>query len=170
MELQSPLIGGGARLRFMANVIQPQPSAPVGFVVLSPSGLAATASPLLADNIDPQTQDFNSLVVGIDPVDAQVINALKIVRGSGPAVIEDGIDTTGLRKMDESAQTRFSSRIREALKRLISNGDILLLTIIFPEWDESSQTGNTHVEYKNLRSRKKDIRRATMMTAGSEEV
>lgn len=138
----------------------PFTGSPAGFFIASPGALTSPSS-LLADNIDPDTNDFASLFTGMDVIDAQVLVAVTIVRGSGPAVIEDGIKFTS-RKMTESIKTEVEADVRTALQKLINNGDIEFTEIDFGDDDEnidpSNQVVNTRVEYVNLRARDSTVR------------
>lgn len=147
---------------------------PVGYVILAPGQLAAP-SPLLADNIDPNSHDLASLFNSIDPIDAQVILALKLERGSGPAIVHDGIKLSDIKKMDDSAQDQIKSRVRQALNRLITNGDILLKGVVFDDdtnartWDPGSQFGQYRVRFVNLRAHDNRVREAPVRFAAAME-
>jgi hypothetical protein len=121
-----------------------------GYKVRPPSALAPN-SPRLADNIDPQTRDFATIETGADPVDAQVVLALLVVRNSGPSVAEVGNRLIDIRKMDETAQTRAESDIRRALSRLVKNRDIEISSITWDYWEPGTQFGQIRVCWKNLR-------------------
>ena len=135
--------------------------------MLAPSQLARP-SPLLADNIDPNSHDYVSLTETVHPIDAQVILALKLDRGSGAAVENDGIRLRDIRKMTDDAQTQIKSRVREALGRLISAGDVRLVGVSFENWDESSQAGGPFVRFVNLRARDDRIREVPVRMPGTE--
>lgn len=139
------------------NVAQPTSTRPVGYVVLAPSQLGAP-SPLLADNIDPETHDFVSLFTSVHPIDAQVILAMKLERGSGAAVMQDGIRLRDITKMDDGAKNQIRSRIVQALSRLTKAGDIILKSVTFDVWDKSTQSGGPTVKYVNLRAYDNRIR------------
>ena len=129
----------------------PSSSSPVGSPVSTPAALGPP-SPLLADNIDPSTGDFASLFVGIDPIDAQVINAVKIVRGSGASVTEDGMRLADIRKIKDDTQDDIKGQVRRALSRLIQNQDIRFLGTSFDYLEKGSQFIQIRVQWVNLRS------------------
>lgn len=131
---------------------------PVGFGVAPPTALSPP-SPLLADQLDVDTRDFLDLSEGRDPIDDQVIIALRIRRNSGAAVMGIGNRFHLVRKMTSSAKTTIDSYAREALSRLIENGDILFLGTEFPYYDEGTQGAVSVFSYKNLRALDGDIRR-----------
>ncbi len=135
----------------MYSVSLPSTSSPVGYGVTSP-GQLAPPSPLLADNIDPQTHDYVSLFRSIDPIDAQVIIALKIVKGSGAAVEDDGSRFRDIRKITQSVKTEIKSEVRRALARLIANRDIKYKGVAFDVFDPSNRTIQARVQWVNLRA------------------
>lgn len=124
---------------------------PVGFGV-TPVGALGAPSPLLADNIDPTTHDYVSLTVGVDPIDAQVINALKISRASGAAVLTVGNQFAQVRKMTRSVNRELESLVRIALKRLIDNEDITYVGTEFDTIDFGTATVEMTVQWINRRS------------------
>jgi hypothetical protein len=136
----------------------------IGQPVSSPSELAPP-SPLLADNIDPDTGDFASLETGMDPIDAQVVFALSVRRNSGPAVLGVGNDLHTLGKMGESGQQQIKGVVQLALHRLIDNEDIEYLGTEFDLWDESNQTAYIRVGWKNLRTYNAQVRSLTLETS-----
>ena len=129
----------------------PSSLSPVGSAISTPAGLGPP-SPLLADNIDPQTGDFASLFVGIDPIDAQVINAVKIVRGSGASVTEDGMRLVDIRKIKDDTEDDIRNEVRRALSRLIQNQDIRFSGTKFDYIEKGSQFIQIRVQWVNLRS------------------
>lgn len=139
-----------------------------GYIVAAPSVLGRP-SPLLCDNIDPTTHDFASLFNSVDPIDAQVVIAMKIARGSGASVVEDGSRLREVTKMDDAAQSEIRSLVREALSRLINQRDIQYKGVEFSVWDPSSQTGTAVVKWVNLRSRDKELREFPMQIGGEND-
>lgn len=122
----------------------------LGFFVTAPGALSPP-SPLLADNINPETRDFASLEIGSDVVDAQVIIAVGTIRNSGPSVVNVGIDLTS-DKMDEQFKRRTESDVQIALRTLISNGDIRLIGVTFDFDEPENQFAQARVQYVNLRA------------------
>lgn len=147
----------------MIRVNLPSTMSPVGYAVIAPSQLAQPSN-LLADNIDPTTNDFVSLFSSVDPIDAQVMIALKTVRGSGAAVQEDGSRFSDLKKITNSVQTEIKSMVRTALGRLITNRDILYKRLVFDEFDPRNQTLQIRIEYINLRAADGQLRSIEMAT------
>jgi hypothetical protein len=124
---------------------------PIGYGVAPPS-LLGPPSPLLADKINPITHDYESLSEGRDPIEAQVLIALSIVRGSGAAVLNIGHRLHEIRKILPSLQHDIESKVREALKLLIKNRDIRYRGIELSINDEGNQTVEAVVKWVNLRA------------------
>lgn len=123
---------------------------PIGFFIRAPAALGPP-SPVLADNIDPETRDHADLFVGADVIDAQVLVALTTIRGSGPSVEEVGIEPSPT-KMTASLENEITSDVRNALAALVKNGDIRIVAITFDFVDETNQAAQARVEYRNLRA------------------
>jgi hypothetical protein len=129
----------------------PSTQVPVGYGVTAPSLLGPPSS-LLADKINPLTHDFESLSEGRDPIEAQVLIALSIVRNSGAAVIGVGNRLHEIRKILPSIQNDLDSKVREALKLLIKKRDIRYLGIDLSINDPGNQTVEAIVKWVNLRA------------------
>ena len=126
---------------------------PLGFFI--PPTRRGPPSPLLADNIDPETGDFRSLFTGSDVTDAQVQLAVTTVRSSGPSVLQDGLLITS-RKITDQLEITINADMRQALRRLTRNRDIRIVDITQGQDGDGNQPGNqtaqTNVRYKNLRA------------------
>lgn len=142
------------------TIVVPFTGSEIGFFIQSPGALGSP-SPLLADNIDPETNDFASLFTGMNVIDSQVIVAVTYVRGTGAAITEDGIKFTS-RKIDASTKREVTADVKTALGRLIRNGDVKFNGVDFGEDDEgidpSNQTVNILIKYVNLRALDNKIR------------
>jgi hypothetical protein len=129
--------------------------APLG---LTPLGLFEdTTTPAMdpppviaAEEIDPSTGELVSVFRGIHPVDAQVIEALIRVRGSGASVTSDGHQYTSIQRIDESTPNLVDSYTRRALDRLTRKNDIRIESIAV-EVDEAGAWFEVTVSYWNLR-------------------
>jgi hypothetical protein len=139
----------------------------VGYKFSAPN--AISPSSLLSDNVDPQSGDLCSFSRGVDPVDAAVLYALMVNRGSGPAVTDVGQRFALVKKMDESAQRTFEGYAREALSRLVAAGDIEILSMRWINFLPSQQIGELEINYKNLRAFDSATRTTTIKTAGRNE-
>jgi hypothetical protein len=131
---------------------------------VSSIGALPTASPLLSDFIDPQTNDFVSLFVSLDPIDLQVITALKLVRGTGPAIMEDGNNLNDIKKISKTVLNDIESEVKIALSRLIRNGDIQYSGIKDTIVEPGAQYVQWMVEWKNLRAIEKGPLRSAALT------
>jgi hypothetical protein len=133
----------------MPPVIPPAGVTPLGFFV--PQTFADPKGPpaILADAIDPHTREYLSISKGADPVDAQVVDALAIVRGSGAAVTADGQDFASIRKIDDSTVGLIEGEAKRALARLLAAGDIEFVKLAGAADDDWSEV---YVQYRNLRA------------------
>lgn len=111
-----------------------------------------TYSPITADYIDPTTQEYLSLTKGMDPIDAQVLIALKTIRGSGAAVMEDGHRLKDIRKITRDVVMRVQAEVRNTLGLLVRNRDIRIDTIEVTV-RKGSQQVDLQLDYYNLRAR-----------------
>lgn len=142
----------------------------IGFFVESP-GQLGDPSPLLADNIDPQTNDYRDLFVGVDPIDDQVLVTAMTRRGSGGSVLDVGVRITPT-KILPSTQDQLTGDYRLAFARLIKARDISFARVSFGyddgagnpsgENDEANQAVQMNIEYRNLRALDNKIRRVTL--------
>ena len=119
---------------------------------MSSIGGLPAPSPLLADYLDPTSNDFVSLFTSLDPIDLQVVLALKLVRGSGAAVTEDGNNLMDIRKISSTILSEISSEVNIALARLIRNGDIRYRGLKNETVDAGNQYVQWTVEWNNLRA------------------
>lgn len=110
---------------------------------LSPlGGEAEILSPLepapsiLADKIDPETGEYESLFEGRDPVDAQVLIAVSIARGTGAAVLATGNRFRDAKFVSERDKNVITSEARRALSGLLDRGDIEILEMSVLSRDE----------------------------------
>jgi hypothetical protein len=114
---------------------------------------------ILADAIDPHTGEYLSILKGIDPIDAQVLDAMKIKRGSGAAVRNDGQRFADIKKVDDAAASLIDGEARRALARLSENQDIRVISVDAVA-DQNHDYADVVVQFKNLRARPKDLRAA----------
>ncbi len=139
-------------------------SSKLAFFVAAP-GAIGPPSPLLADAIDPTTHDFTSLTIGVDPIDAQVLTALVILRDSGAAVLGVGLRITE-RKMLGDINVTIGSAVKQALSTLVARRDIQFNGVDFGENNEgidpANQTVNFAVRWVNLRALDRRVRQANV--------
>ena len=108
-------------------------------------GEYAPPRPTLADAIDPWTGDYSSLE-GADPTDAAVLDALRIVRGSGASVQQDGQQFTEAQKVTEGLSRFLREEVEFALRRLIATQQITLLEVTVTTENDSA---TIVVRYRN---------------------
>lgn len=130
---------------------------PLGFAVTAPSALASP-SPFLADNIDPNTRDFRSMTTGSDPTDDAVQFAIGVVRGTGAAVVNDGMAPVPS-KLDDSTAGVIDSDARAALAHLQQLGDVRVKKVGV-DVPPGIQSAVLYVEYVNLRAPGQEVRTA----------
>ena len=139
----------------MPPVIPPTTS-PLGFFVPSPGHLALPG-PLLADKIDPHTNEYLSIFTGDDVIDAQVLIAMKTARGSGAAVLECGSRLRSIRKLGDSVVSDIEAEVRNALALLVQQGDIIIKSIVVTVL-QASQQAEIELKYVNQRARDRSVR------------
>ncbi|MCP4674332.1 MAG: hypothetical protein GY854_02200 [Deltaproteobacteria bacterium] len=133
------------------TVSLPSTMSPIGQAVSTPGALA-TPTILLAPLIDPYTHDLLSLTDGMDPIDAQVINALKIVRGSGPAVSDVGARFGDIRKITAATPNDIKAQVQTALSGLVRRGDIRYAGTIIDYNEPGKQMVQARIQWINLRA------------------
>lgn len=102
-----------------------------------------------ADLIKARSQEFESLTKDMDPIDAQVVDAIWRVRESGAAVMNDGARFLDVSKIDDQAPNRVRSQVRTSLGRLTSNGDITLKNV---EVTSGADWMEVEIDYVNNRT------------------
>jgi hypothetical protein len=130
----------------------------------APTEFVSPAKPpaILADNIDPATGEYLSILSGIHPVDSHVITALRTHRGSGVSVMATGQRFRDVRKVDDAFARRIQDECEIALAHLIERRDIRLekLSVV-----EDSDTGHLYFEYYNLRAANRNEKRTVRLDA-----
>jgi len=122
----------------------------------------------LAPKIDPATHDFLSLTEGMDPVDAMVINALKIVRGSGASVMDVGARFRDIRKIKTETPGEIKAQVQTALSILIRRGDIRYVGTSIDINEPGSQTIQATIKWVNLRAFDNATRSTTLVLSTYE--
>ena len=139
------------------TVAIPSTSQPVGAVVTATDPLEQP-SPLKARLWNPKNKNWDSLTRGMDPIDAQVVNALSLYRWAGPTTENEGTRIRDIRKMGPALQDQIRSEVNRALARLRRNRDIRLVGIFFDIESPGDQMLQFRVEYINLRAPKGSTR------------
>lgn len=107
---------------------------------------------LLADKIDPLTGELLSIVVGEDPIDSAVRFQVRVRRGSGAAVLEDGQAFDAIRKNDLRAADALRAELKLVLRELVDRGDIEILTVGVQAGEDQGDLGAVFFQYRNLRT------------------
>lgn len=147
----------------MPVVIPPAGVTPAGFFV--PETYADPAGPpaILADPIDPSTGEFLSIARSYDPTDACVIEALRVERGSGPAVLEEGNRIRDVQLATEAAPRVIEQEAQYALRRFVEDRQIRIDKIAGAVEDD---LGALAFQYTNLRSVSDRPDRELLLPAG----
>lgn len=74
--------------------------------------------PILADYVDELSGQVTRLTEGRTPVDGAIIEILRVERGSGPAVKENGHTMREVRHTDESSLSELKARLRDGFRRM----------------------------------------------------
>lgn len=101
----------------------------------------------LADAIDPETRDYRSIARGVDPVEAQALEALMVQRRTGSAVMDDGISLADLKIVDDSFDATVKAEIAYAWRRLIADQKLEIVSVTRRD-DETQQL--IDIRIKNL--------------------
>ena len=143
------------------------PAVPLSALLAAGPDLGAP-SPLLAAKWDPNRRDYASLFEGEDPTDAAVVHSLCVVRGSGAAVLDTGMEPPPPTMLD-SLEQEVASAARQALARLVAAGDIRIKRAGLSLRDDGNQLAEGRVEYANLRTGR-DATAAFPMSSAPVEV
>jgi hypothetical protein len=102
---------------------------------------------ILADDIDPQTGEFRSLLRGVHPVDGMVVVALRTQRGTGASVPDVGGELAKLDKVDDALPQRIKFEIQAALAPLVKQ-KLIRIGSIAPA--TAGDAASAYCEYTNL--------------------
>ena len=105
----------------------------------------------LADAINPTTGDYLSIQRGVDPVEAAALEALRVRRASGSAVLQDGSGLHEIRQIDDRTPFLVRSEVEYAWRRLIEARQIRLDGV---DVVASGDTVNASIRFTNLVSGK----------------
>jgi hypothetical protein len=114
--------------------------------------LARQAAPpaILADRINPQTGDFESLFVGRSLADAFAIEALRVQRGTGAAVRDLGNRFRELSHVEDDAAELIESMTIEAFAAAADAGVARLVQVTVGVDAGDGSALETVVEYRDL--------------------
>jgi hypothetical protein len=112
--------------------------------------MAAGAFPagiFLADAIDPSTGEYRSIARGVDPVEAAAIEALRRRRGTGSAIVDDGIKIDDLDLIDDAFVSTLRSEITYAWRRLTSAHQLEIVSIAI---NTNNDAASVDIRIRNL--------------------
>jgi hypothetical protein len=134
--------------------------APAGVSAASffePSTFVDPAKPpsILAMDVDPTTREWRSILEGVHPVDAGVLDALTISRGTGAVVEFVGNRFADIRKNTASAPKALEYEVKRAVKPYLDRGDISVDHLAILAGEDAGDTGGALLVYTNLRTRQR---------------
>lgn len=137
-------------------VIPPAGVSPAGFFTGAEVVSPAQPPAILADDIDPATGEYRTILSGIHPVDAAVGEAFRLQKGTGAAVADDGHEFRKIRKIGSSTPRELRDEALRTLKALIDRGDVAAVDIVTEAGTPvtGNDVGAVYVAYTNLRTRK----------------
>ncbi|HEY4120897.1 MAG TPA: hypothetical protein VGM56_23700 [Byssovorax sp.] len=106
---------------------------------------------ILADDVDPMTGEYRSILRGVHPVDGMVVVALRTQRGTGAAVPDVGSDLAALDKVDDTLPQRIKFEIQAALASLVKQRLIRIDAIVTAA---DGDAASAYCEYTNLQTQK----------------
>jgi hypothetical protein len=106
---------------------------------------------ILADDIDPMTGEFRSILRGVHPVDGMVVVALRTQRGTGASVPDVGSELATIDKVDDALPQRIKFEIQAALTPLVKRQLIRIGSIVSASVDDAA---SAYCEYTNLLTNK----------------
>lgn len=127
-------------------VLPPAGGFPVG---IPPENQTSARAPalFLADAVDAVTGDYLSVLRGVDPVEARALEALRVRRGSGSAVMDDGHQLHTLEVIDDKLPVLLRAAIEFAWKRLL---DDRLIELVSADVDPEGDTASVRIVFLNL--------------------
>ena len=141
-------------------VIPPAGVSAAGFFSLSGVPFIDPAKPpvILADLLRASDGEQLSVLTGVHPVDAAVMEAFRLSKGTGAAVTNDGQEFRKIRKVGPSTERQLRDEASRVLAPFVERGDVSIEAL-----ESEAGTGNTgtdggavFVGYVNLRTGKKD--------------
>jgi len=131
----------------MADLYPPAGVYPVGTCPDALQYNAPKVGVFLADAIDPETGDYRSIARGVDPVEAAVLEALLVRRGTGSAVRDDGIRLDDLQLIDDAFEGVLRSEVTYALRRLIEAEQIEITGLVITTENDAA---TVEIRFRNL--------------------
>lgn len=118
----------------------------------TPGTIVDPAKPpaMLADDLDVATGELRSLFSRVHPVDAAVVEQLRLHRGSGAAVEDEGTLFRKFDKVYDNTAAAVEDEIRRALKPLVDRRDIRIDTVAVESGVDDPTMVASVGEYTNL--------------------
>ena len=115
---------------------------------------ADPARPLgtLADKLNANTGELESLISGRDPTDAAIAYQFRLKRGTGAAVQDDGQAFDAIRKNTDSAPAELRFETERVMRPFVERGDAEIVSISIEAGEDAGDIGAVYLEYRNLRS------------------
>lgn len=110
--------------------ISPAAAFPVGEPITDPLPVKPEVAVFLADAIDHATGEYRSILRGVDPVEGALLEALRVRRRSGSAVLDEGNNFHTILSIDEEKLPGLlRSEIEYAFRHLIERKWIRLVSV-----------------------------------------
>lgn len=138
----------------MPYIIAPAGTSPAG--THNPADVLAPGKPpaIFAFKIDPETGDYASVMQGVHPIDAMVLQRIRVRRGSGASVMNYGNEFHKVDKMVDGVQMELEHELKRAMRDLI---DARYITDVKVQTDLIGVDGiNMFFEYVNTRTDKRE--------------
>jgi len=147
----------------MSN-IPPAGVTPASAFTLTQQAVSEPPPAILADQIDPATGEYLSLVDSATIADGLVVHLLRTQRGSGAAVLGFGQRYRELTHVTSESPELVESMSREALRPAVDAG-VVAFKQVAGEVDATDKTQlNTGIEYTDLLAPRRDAERTFTFT------
>jgi hypothetical protein len=113
-------------------------------------GAPNTPAQYLAEPIDVATGELLSIVDGLHPVDAIVVEQVRVRRGSGAAVTDQGQAFDRIQYNDRSAAAALTFEAHAIFDPLVAKGWVEIVSIETQAGEDQGDTARLRVTYKNL--------------------
>ena len=136
----------------MGYVIPPAGVSPASFFFAPTIVGPARPGAILADRIDPETGEYASVILGRHPVDAAVIDAFRLNRGTGIAVTDAGQRFRDIRKNRADYTPRqLKDEAMTVIQPFVDRGDVAVVEVSI-DTEIEYDLGALYIRYTNLRS------------------
>lgn len=129
--------------------IPPAGVTPASGFAVNEAGEVLKPLPILADKISVETGEVLSLLEGYDPLDAFVIEAMRVERDSGAAVQGIGQRFKSVTHVEDTNPQIIDSLTREAFRPVISDGLLELEPVKAKANEKDGAQLEVEIEYKD---------------------